>query len=146
MWKEWVFERVRSSPVVMYPGGGTSAVTATQVGEAVAGAVERGAGGTAYPLSDEDLTWRAMLTTVVGAMGRRSPVVTVPWWMGEPEAWRMGRALTKGKDSGVSPRWLMRDIMRQHMYVDASRSLAELGWTRGGVHAAITQTVHDSYR
>lgn len=146
-WKEWIFDRVRSSPVVLYPAGGTSAVTSTQVGEAIAGAVERGVGGTAYPLSDEELTWRSMLQTVVRAMGRRSPVVAVPWWLAEPEAWRMGLALARqGKDSGVSPRWVMRDIMRQHMYVDAPRSLAELGWTRGGVHEAIARTVHDSYR
>lgn len=77
-WKEWRFDRVRAMPVVLYPAGGTSVVTADQVGQAVTGAVERGTWGSSYPLSDVVVTWRQLLEVVVEALGRRSPVVTIP--------------------------------------------------------------------
>lgn len=58
----------------------------------------------------------------------------------------MGRALRReGKGSGFGPTWLMRDIMRHEMYVDASRARAELGWTPGGVREAVVASVRASY-
>ncbi len=146
MWKEWVFDRVRAMPIVFYPRGGSSAVTARQVGDVVAAACERGRHGQPYPVSDIDLSWPQMLRTILDAMGRRRPVVTIPRWLAEPTAWSMGRALARrGLESGIDPRWLMRDLMYTEMYVDASLTESELGFQRGGVTDAIVETVAASY-
>ena len=47
----------RGKNAFFFARGGTAAVTARQVGEAALGAIERGAGGSAYPLGGIDLSW-----------------------------------------------------------------------------------------
>ena len=144
-WKEMLFDRLRH-PIVFFPTGGTSVVTSVQVGQAVAGALERGEHGGRYPLNDIDLTWRELLSHALEAMGRRPPIVGVPAWMAEFAARSMGRSLEgRGLTSGLDPRYLIRDIMVQHMYVDATESRDVLRYRPGGVPQAIRAVVREAY-
>ena len=156
-WKDWVFDRVRAMPVVLYPDGGTSVVTTKLVGEAVAGALagppdepgtQRWVHGGRYPLSDVQLTWAHLLRIILDAMGRPGRrIVTIPRLLAEPGAWALGReARTGGREPGVQPRWLMRDVMCQRLWMDDTDSRAALGYTGGGVAAAIAETVRAAYR
>lgn len=144
-WKELLFDRVRG-PVVFFPTGGTSVITSVQAGQAMAGAVERGAHGARYPLNDIDLTWRELLSHGLEAMGRRPPIIGVPRWMAEFAARSMGRSLAaRGLSSGLDPDHLIRDIMTQHMYVDATESREVLRYRPGGVPQAIRAVVREAY-
>lgn len=144
-WKKILLDRFRG-PLVFFPTGGTSVVTSVQVGQAVAGAVERGAHGARYPLSDIDLTWRELIAHVQEALGRRAPIIGVPGWVAEFAARRMGRSLkARGLSSGIDPAWVIRDIMTQHMYVDAVESREVLRYRPGGVPQAIWAVVRESY-
>lgn len=61
----WVFlvESIRKMPgVTMWPKGGSTMVTVNQVGQAIAGALERNKGGNCYPIGYYNLTWKEMLT------------------------------------------------------------------------------------
>lgn len=146
MWKEWLYDRLRAMPVVFYPTGGSSVVTAAQVGEALAGAIEAGAHGGRYPLADEQLTWASLLGLILPRLGKSPRVVGVPRLLAEPTARSLGRDLARrGMESGVAPAFLMRDIMYAEMFVDPAESQRVLGYRPGGVEAAIAASVAASY-
>lgn len=78
----WVFlaEQLLAMPgLAFYPGGGTAMVTVRQVGQAIAGAVERGESGRQYPVGWFNLTWVEMLRIFYRHMGQPDKkIVTVP--------------------------------------------------------------------
>ena len=60
----WVFlvENIRSMKgVTLWPKGGSTMVTVRQVGQAIAGALEKNRGGRCYPIGWYNLTWKDML-------------------------------------------------------------------------------------
>lgn len=57
-------------PAVFWPRGGTAMVTAAQVGQAIAGALETSRGGRCYPLGGENRTWKQLLGRFCAAMGQ----------------------------------------------------------------------------
>ncbi|MEL7608949.1 MAG: NAD(P)-dependent oxidoreductase [Bacillota bacterium] len=81
----WVFlvENIRNMKnVTMYPRGGTTMLTVKQVAQAMAGALERNRGGSAYPIGYYNLTWKEMLRIFHKHMGcPDKKIVTIPNWM-----------------------------------------------------------------
>ncbi len=81
----WVFlvEQIRGMKGrTVYPRGGTTMVTVRQVGQTVAGALERNRGGTNIPVGWYNLKWTEFLAVVhkyMGMPGRK--VVTLPEWV-----------------------------------------------------------------
>lgn len=81
----WVFlvEMIRKMRgVTMFPAGGTTMVTVRQVGQAIAGALEKTQGGRCWPIGYYNMTWIEFLAIVhkhMGNDGRR--VLTIPKWM-----------------------------------------------------------------
>ncbi len=141
LWKTLI-DGLRTVPLPLYPVGGTSVVTAAQVGQAAAAASEKGEHDARYPLADEHLTWTEMLGLMLQALGRRRPVVGVPRLFLEPGLRHVARQLARrGQESGIDPRHLLRHVMYQHLYVDPTESLRVLGYRRGGVPEAIAATV-----
>lgn len=146
MWKEWLFDRLLRMPVVMYPRGGSSVVTAAQVGTAAANAAVVGRHQGHYPLADLQLDWTSLLKLILPALGRRPIVITVPRLLAEPTAWRMAWQIKRaGNEAGIDPKRLMRDIMYQEVFVDPAAAVTELGLVGGGVPTAIVETVRASY-
>lgn len=47
--------------ITIYTKGGTTMVTVHQVAQAVAGAIEKGKGGTCYPVGWYNMTWKEIL-------------------------------------------------------------------------------------
>lgn len=145
-WKDWLFERLRKMPIVLYPRGGTSVVSAAQVGQAAAGAALVGRHQARYPLADLQLDWPSLLKLILPEMGRAPRVITVPRILAEPAAYKMAWDLAReGKQAGVNPKRLMRDIMYREIFVDPSAARLELGLTSGGVPQAIAETVRACY-
>lgn len=145
-WKAVLFDRLRRLPVVLYPRGGTAAVTTTQVAAAVAGALERGQHGAHYPVGDLNLTWNELIGTVLGTLGERRPVVNVPMFLAQQAMRAEQRALTRaGLQGGLSPLHLMPDIMYRHLYLDGQPSQQQLGYAPGGVLDALRDTVRAAY-
>lgn len=146
MWRDVLFDRLSGKGPTMYPSGGTSVVTATQVGQALAGAALVGEHDARYPLADLQMTWNELLGVVLPMLGKSARVINVPRKLAEFESRKMDAEIkAEGKESGLDPLWLMRDIMYNRMFVDPSLGLRHLGWKRGGVHDAIRETVVASY-
>ncbi len=155
-WKEWLFEPLRAMPVALFPNGGTSVVTSRLVGEAVTAALlgpadrpgaQTWSHGRRFPLSDAQLTWPQLLRIALDAMqltDRR--IVTVPRMAAELGTWSLAaRTRREGREAGLDPRWVMRDIICRRLWVDDTESRAALGYRGGGVAAAIAETVRAAY-
>lgn len=145
-WKEWLFDRLLRMPVIVYPRGGSSVVTAHQVGQAAAAAALVGRHEARYPLADLQLDWASLLKLILPELGRVPRVFTVPRILAEPAAYKMGWDLARaGKQAGVDPKRLMRDIMYREIFVDPVAARLELGLPSGGVPLAIAETVRACY-
>ena len=76
----WVFlvEQIRNMKNVMYPEGGTTMVTARQIGECIAGAIENGSTGN-FPIGYYNMEWKEMLAIFHKYMGTPDKeIITVP--------------------------------------------------------------------
>ena len=81
----WVFlvENIRSMKgVTLWPKGGSTMVTIRQVGQALAGALERNRGGNCYPIGWYNMSWKEMLKICHKHLGCPDKnIVTIPNWM-----------------------------------------------------------------
>jgi dihydroflavonol-4-reductase len=60
--------RLEGLPIIA-PAGGVNHITSKSMSEAIAGALERGVGGKAYLVGDENLSWKAYLEMYFEAVG-----------------------------------------------------------------------------
>ena len=78
----WVFlvENIRSmKKTTMWPKGGSTMVTVKQVGQAIAGALERNKGGKCYPIGYYNMEWKQMLKICHKYLGcPNKPIKTIP--------------------------------------------------------------------
>ncbi len=78
----WTFlvDMIRKMPAAtMYPKGGTAMITAGQVGQCIATALETGSGGRLLPVCTHNMTWREMLGIFHEYMGMPDrKIITVP--------------------------------------------------------------------
>ena len=142
----WMFlaEMIRNTPfATFYPDGGSTMVTVRQVGEAIAGALEKTEGGKCWPIGWDNLTWRQLLTVAHKAMGcPNKKIVTIPRF-----AFDLGLRSTlkeqkkKGIDGGLYlPK--LGNIQCAKLYIDKSEGCEPLGVEPDDIEAAIT----DSFR
>ncbi len=72
----------RMKGATLYPRGGTAMVTVRQVGQAVAGAIERNNGGNCYPIGFYNMKWKELLKIVHKHLGcPNKKIITIPDWM-----------------------------------------------------------------
>jgi dihydroflavonol-4-reductase len=126
----------------LYPRGGTAMVTVKQVGQAIAGALEKNKGGTCYPIGWENMTWRELLTVVHRYMGRPSqPIVTIPDWMFKLYVRSLRkRQKAKNVEGGLN---LAKFAALQcaNLFIDKSLGCVPLGVQPDDIDAAIGQSV-----
>ncbi len=69
-------------PFVFYPQGGSTMVTVQQVGEAIAGGIEKNKGGNCYPIGYYNYNWKQLIDVSAKAMGyKHKKVITIPNWL-----------------------------------------------------------------
>jgi len=132
----------RRMPAVLYPRGGTAAVTVRQVGQAIAGALERSRGGALYPIGYRDMGWSEMLRTMMRGLGLpERPVVTVPTW-----SFALAGALidagrrARGIEGGLRMSRFAR-VMASESFIDGAIAARELGVEPDDIDAAIAQSM-----
>jgi dihydroflavonol-4-reductase len=140
MWKPWV-DYARSPWPLLYTRGGTAMVAVQHVAEAMVGALERGEGGSRYPIGDENRTWEAWLTLISELAGRRKRFIPLPaslvrLGMHGLRLWRRARGLEGGLDPVA-----FVDLQTIHTYYDPAPSRGVLGYGKGGLDAAMAVTV-----
>ncbi len=126
---------------LFYPTGGTNMITVQAVGEAIVGAIEKGRAGEVYVVGDENHTWEEMLQMFGRAIGKVKKVHKVPYPL-------IKLSLTgvhlhdkmKGKEAGLFYPEFAK-LQCRNTFVDNDAVAAELGYTRGGIEAAIADVV-----
>ncbi len=141
----WTFlvEMINSMKrTTMYPKGGTTMVTVRQVGEAVAGAMEKNRGANCYPIGYYNLTWVEMLKIMHKYMGRPDKkITTIPNWMyalGMKKIMRERKA--KGQEGGLNM-VKFTDLQTSNLFIDKSLGCEPLGVLPDDIDAAIGESV-----
>lgn len=141
----WVFlvEQIRSMKnATMYPKGGTAMVTVRQVGEALAGALERNRGGNCYPIGYYNLTWVEMLKIAHKYMGCPDrKIVTIPNWMYAIGGRGIMKQQKKVGHEGGLHMVKFTDIMCDKTFIDKSLGCDKLGVTPDDIDAAIGESI-----
>lgn len=142
IWRTWLFDRLKAMPIVMYPVGGSAVVTAKQCGQAIAGLIDKGEHGGRYPISWKNLSWSELLKIILPHLGKSPKVIGIPRFLSEFAAIKMAHSIKKeGKEAGINPRWLMRDIMYQNIFFDSEKSMAQTGFLPDDLEKTIAETV-----
>ena len=140
----WVFlvENIMSmKQATFYPGGGSTMVTVRQVGQAIAGALERNRGGRCYPIGWYNMTWREMLAIMHKYLGvPEKKIVTIPKWM-----FRMGcrKIVADQRKAGIDGGLQMvkyADVMCSELFIDKCDGCLQLGVTDDDIDAAIGES------
>jgi dihydroflavonol-4-reductase len=141
----WVFlvEQIRNMKgVTLYPKGGTAMVTVKQVGQCIAGALERGKGGRNYPVGYFDMTWKEMLTIIHKYMGvPNKKIITVPKFL-----YKLGmRSIIKDHaERGIQPGldlMGLAEIMTREAFIDKEIIVKEFGVENDDIDKAIGESV-----
>jgi dihydroflavonol-4-reductase len=128
--------------VTLYTKGGTTMVTVRQVAQVVAGALEKGKGGTCYPVGWYNLSWKEMLAIFHKYMGMPNrKVLTIPSLLCRVISRKLMKDFrARGIDSGLD---LVRfiDIQTSKTFIDKSIVRDQLGVTEDDIDAAIGDSV-----
>ncbi len=144
----WVFlvDIIRSMPfATFYPKGGTAMVTVRQVGQAIAGAVEKSSGAKLWPIGWHNLTWRQMFAIMhkhLGVPGRK--VITVPTWMFSLAARKLMHDNKRNNIEGGLHLVRFADMMSRELFIDKSLGCEPLGVTADDIDAAIGDSMRAS--
>ncbi len=140
LWEPLV-QYLRSPFPLFYPAGGTNMITVRSVGEAIVGAIENGKAGEIYVVGDENHTWADMLGMFGKALGKPKKVHNVPYPMIKMSltAVRLHDKM-KGKEAGLQYTEFAK-LQTRNTFLDCDAVAAELGYSRGGIEAAIQDVV-----
>jgi len=146
LWKEALLDRFAKGKIIYYPKGGTNMITADHVGQAIIGALEHGDHGARYNVGDENRTFNDMLEMMMSAIGEEKRIINIPKFLAILAGGMIERDFKKkGLEGGLEARYLMRDIMTDYLYYDASDTAEKLGYQRGGIEGAIIKTMKAIY-
>ncbi len=141
----WTFlvEQIRGMKgATMYPRGGTTMVTVRQVGQAIAGALERNQSGKCYPIGYYNLTWVELLTIFHKYMGvPEKKIVTIPKWMFALGARQIVRQQKAARHEGGLNLVKYAQVMCAETFIDKSLGCEPLGVTPDDMDAAIGQSI-----
>lgn len=141
----WTFlvEMIRGMKgATFYTKGGTTMVTVRQVAQAVAGALERGKGGSCYPVGWYNLTWREMLAIFHQNMGLPNrKIITLPSFLFRLYGKKLKKDFeARGIETGLDMVHLA-DIQTAETFIDKSIIRDELGVTEDDIETAIGESV-----
>lgn len=141
----WVFlvESIRSMKnVTMWPRGGSAMVTVKQVGQAIAGAIERNRGGNCYPIGYYNLTWKELLTICHKHLGcPEKKVVTIPDFMYALGGMALRRKQKKEGIEGGLHMVKFTKLQCSNQFIDKSLGCDALGVEPDDIDAAIGDSV-----
>ncbi|HNX16131.1 MAG TPA: NAD(P)-dependent oxidoreductase [Bacilli bacterium] len=142
----WVFlvEMIRGmKDKTYYTKGGTAMVTVKQVGEGLAGALERNKGGNTYPFGYYNMEWKEFFKIVHKYMGlpESRPVITVPSFLYSLSARKIMKQREKeGLDSGLNLVKFAK-VQTRNLFIDKDEGSVFLGVQPDDVDKAIGESI-----
>jgi dihydroflavonol-4-reductase len=141
----WVFlvEMIRNMKgVTLFPKGGTAMVTVRQVGQAIAGALERNKGGKCYPIGYYNMKWKEMLKIFHKYMGTpRKKVITIPDWMFALNSRQIMREQKARNVEGGLNMVKYTNMQCAELFIDESLGCEALGVQPDDIDKAIGESV-----
>lgn len=128
--------------ITLYTKGGTTMVTVHQVAQAVAGAIEKGKGGTCYPVGWYNMEWKEMLNIFHKYMGiPQRKIITIPAIFYKMNGKKIMKDFaSRGIDSGLDM-VEYADIQTSQTFIDYKLIKEELGVTEDDIDSAIGDSV-----
>lgn len=122
--------------------GGSTMVTVHQVGQSIAGALERTQGGKCWPIGWYNLTWKEMLLIMHKHLGRpKQKVITIPDWMFTMGCKAMKKQQEKNNIDGGLYMPKLAKIQCNELFIDKSLGCVPLGVEEDDIDAAIGDSV-----
>lgn len=142
VWMIFVDLLLPMKKTVFFPKGGTTMVTVNQVSQAIAGAVEKGVGGTCYPVGWYNKTWKELLTIINEAMGfPNKKILTIPTFLYKLFSFKMSKDFKKrGIEPGLNPVDFVK-LMTTKTFIDKTKIETELGVSADDIDKAIKESV-----
>lgn len=141
----WVFlvEIIRKmKKVTLYPKGGTAMLTVRQVGQAVAGALERNRGGNCYPVGFYNMEWKEMLEIFHNYLGTPDKkIITIPNWMYAIGVRQVQKKQKKANLEGGLNLAKFTKLQCTKQFIDKSLGCDFLGVKPDNINAAIGDSV-----
>lgn len=141
----WVFlvESIRKMPgVTMWPKGGSTMVTVKQVGQAIAGAIERNKGGNCYPIGYYNLTWKEMLKICHKYLGcPNKKIITIPNWMYAMAGKNLVKQQKKQGIQGGLEMVKFTELQCSNQFIDKELGSVPLGVEPDDIDAAIGDSI-----
>ncbi len=141
----WLFlaENVMSMKhVTMYPKGGSTMVTVHQVGEAIAGAIERNKGGNCYPVGYYNMTWKELLRIIHKYLGcPDKKIITIPDWMYTMGGKKLMKEQKEHNIEGGLHMVKFTDLQCSNLFIDKSLGCDKLGVTEDDIDGAIGDSI-----
>lgn len=141
----WTFlvEQLRGmKKATLYPKGGTAMVTVKQMGQVIAGAIEKNRGGKCYPIGYYNLTWIEMLKVMHKYMGTPDKkIITIPNWMYRLNAKQTKKKIeAEGHEAGLDP-IKFTNLMCNNLFIDRELGCEFLGVEPDDIDAAIGDSI-----
>lgn len=137
----WMFmaQQIESSKKnILYTRGGSTMVTVKQVGQAIAGAIEKNKGGNAYPIGYYNMTWKELLGVASKALGYTDKkVVTIPDFMYKLSGMSIMKQQKKDNIEGGLNMVKFAALQCSNMFIDKSEGSTKLGVTDDNIKGAI---------
>ena len=141
----WVFlveMLLKMGKKTMYPKGGTTMLTVKQVGQAIAGALEKNKGGNAYPIGYYNMKWPEMLKIFHKYMGVPDrKIITLPTFLIKMSARKTLKEHIKANlEPGLHP-VKFTSLQCSDQFIDKSLACDFLGVQDDDIEAAIAESV-----
>lgn len=131
---------------VKVSSGGTACVTASQVGKATAGAVERAAGHVFHPIGGENLSHAEIYAHFAQALGVSREFVPLAQEEAQAAALaQVERLRNAGIETGYHPQDLAV-LQAADLFLDPAPSMEALGYPADAIAPAIAETVNATLR
>lgn len=117
-------------------------VTVKQVGQAIAGAIEKNKGGNAYPIGYYNMTWKELLGIAASALGYTDKkVITIPDFLYKMNGSALMKQQKKNIEGGLN---MVKFAASQcsKMFIDKSEGCAKLRVTDDDIQEAIGDSMH----
>ena len=128
--------------VTMYPKGGTTMVTRRQVGQALAGALEKTKGGQCWPIGFYNMKWTDFLAIVHKNMGMPNrKVITIPNWLMTLGIKAVEKKIRAGEGEGGLYMPKFADLQGAETFIDKELGCIPLGVQEDDIETAIGESI-----
>lgn len=142
VWMILVDTLLKMKKNIYYPKGGTTMVTVNQVGQCIAGALEKGTGGSCYPVGMYNKKWKELLKIVNKYMDMpERKIITIPTFLYKISAIISKRRYEKeGIETGLDPVEFVK-IMTSETFISGKIIKEKLGVTEDDIDVAIGESI-----